>query len=99
MPRVAVVLAACLAGCARAPVSPAPAVAPAAAAVAAPASAPLPPAAAGKIRADQVGTVSPVPGFRGGGAGWRIEVQATGGMRHAVRLEQAAGVATGPGPR
>ncbi len=46
----------------------------------------LPPGAAGKIAADQVGKVSPVPAFQGGGAGWRVEIQATGGLRHSVKL-------------
>jgi hypothetical protein len=44
------------------------------------------PGSRGKIAADQVGKVSPVPAFQGGGAGWGIAIQATGGLRHSVRL-------------
>ena len=55
-----------------------------------PAGAPAPdapaPGSRGKIAADQVGKVSPVPAFQGGGAGWGIAIQATGGLRHSVRL-------------
>jgi hypothetical protein len=45
-----------------------------------------PSVAKGKIAADQVGKVSPVPAFQGGGGDWRIAIQATGGMRHSVQL-------------
>jgi len=55
----------------------------------------LPPAAAGKISADQVGKVSPVPAFQGGGEDWSIEIQAIGGMRHSVRLSTGDDVQTG----
>ena len=59
----------------------------------APAQDPTPPApdgvparAAGKMSAAQVGTLTPVPAFQGGGAGWRVEIQSLGDMRHSVRL-------------
>ncbi|MGO4779082.1 hypothetical protein AB4084_26805, partial [Lysobacter sp. 2RAB21] len=38
----------------------------------------------GKIGADQVGKVSPVPAFKGFGEHWSIEIQATGEMNHKV---------------
>jgi hypothetical protein len=66
-----------------------------------PADAPPPgapaPGSRGKIAADQVGKVSPVPAFQGGGAGWGIAIQATGGLRHSVRLHWSgsAGDASG----
>jgi hypothetical protein len=46
----------------------------------------VPTGAAGKISADQVGKVSPVPAFQGGGANWSVEVLAVGDMRHSVKL-------------
>ena len=46
----------------------------------------LPPGSRGKIAADQVGKVSPVPAFQGGGGDWRISIHAVGGMRHDVQL-------------
>jgi hypothetical protein len=55
----------------------------------------VPAAAAGKISADQVGKVSPVPAFQGGGKDWSIEIQAVGGMRHSVRLSTGDDVQTG----
>ena len=45
-----------------------------------------PPGSRGKIAADQVGKVSPVPAFQGGGGDWRISIRAVGGMRHDVQL-------------
>jgi hypothetical protein len=45
-----------------------------------------PPGSRGKIAADQVGKVSPVPAFQGGGGDWRISIRAIGGMRHDVQL-------------
>ena len=44
------------------------------------------PGARGKIAADQVGKLSPVPAFEGGGPGWDISIHATAGLRHDVRL-------------
>lgn len=46
----------------------------------------VPTGAAGRIAADQVGKVSPVPAFQGGGAGWSVEILAVGDMRHGVKL-------------
>ena len=40
----------------------------------------------GKLAADQVGKLSPVPAFEGGGVDWRISIHAVGGMRHDVQL-------------
>lgn len=58
--------------------------------------APSPPRAHGKIAADQVGKLSPVPAFEGGGAGWDISIHAIAGLRHDVRLRRgAAQVANG----
>jgi len=48
----------------------------------------LPPGAAGKISAAQVGKLSPVPAFRGVGAGWRLQVQAVGDLGHDVVLQR-----------
>ena len=50
-----------------------------------------PPGAAGKISADMVGKVSPVPAFKGLGEHFNIEIQSHGGqtaegMRHRVHL-------------
>jgi hypothetical protein len=44
------------------------------------------PGSRGKIAADQVGKVSPVPAFQGGGGDWRISIRAVGGLRHDVQL-------------
>jgi hypothetical protein len=55
----------------------------------------IPAAAAGKISADQVGKVSPVPAFQGGAADWSVEILAVGDMRHGVTLTTGAGVQTG----
>jgi hypothetical protein len=55
----------------------------------------VPPAAAGKISADQVGKLSPVPAFQGGGANWSVEILATGDMRHSVKLITGDDVQTG----
>ena len=55
----------------------------------------VPPGASGKISADQVGKVSPVPAFQGGGADWSVEILAVGDMRHGVTLTTGAGVQTG----
>ena len=52
----------------------------------APATGTPPPGSRGKIAADQVGKVSPVPAFQGGGGDWRISIHAVGGMRHDVQL-------------
>ena len=46
----------------------------------------LPAGATGKISAAQVGRISPVPAFKGGGSDWQIEIQATGDFRHDVQL-------------
>jgi hypothetical protein len=54
-----------------------------------------PPGAAGKISAEQVGKVSPVPAFQGGGADWSIEILAVGDMRHSVKLIAGDDVQTG----
>lgn len=45
----------------------------------------------GKIAADQVGKVSPVPAFMGGGEHWSIDIQATGDMNHRVQLTWGSG--------
>lgn len=45
----------------------------------------------GKIGADQVGKVSPVPAFKGFGEHWGIEIQATGEMSHKVELTWGSG--------
>jgi hypothetical protein len=45
----------------------------------------------GKIGADQVGKVSPVPAFKGFGEHWSIEIQATGEMNHKVDLTWGSG--------
>lgn len=47
---------------------------------------PPPPGARGKIAADQVGKLSPVPAFEGGGADWDVSIHAVAGLRHDVRL-------------
>ena len=46
----------------------------------------VPIGAAGKISADQVGKVSPVPAFQGRGADWSVEILSVGDMRHSVKL-------------
>jgi hypothetical protein len=45
----------------------------------------------GKIGADQVGKVSPVPAFKGFGEHWGIEIQATGERSHKVELTWGSG--------
>ena len=55
----------------------------------------VPPGAAGKISADQVGKVSPVPAFQGAGAGWSVEIASLGDMRHSVKLISGDDVQTG----
>ncbi|MFS8063463.1 MAG: hypothetical protein ACMG5Z_02635 [Luteimonas sp.] len=55
----------------------------------------VPSGAAGKISADQVGKVSPVPAFQGGGADWSIEIQSVGDMRHSIKLVTGDAVQTG----
>jgi hypothetical protein len=57
---------------------------------------PPPPGSRGKIAAGQVGKVSPVPAFQGGGGDWRISIRAVGGMRHDVQLRWG-GTAHGAG--
>ncbi|MGJ7904200.1 hypothetical protein [Lysobacter sp. 1R34A] len=58
----------------------------------------------GKIGADQVGKVSPVPAFKGYGEHWGIDIQASGGMAHKVELtwgsgsERASGTVDYKGP-
>ena len=48
----------------------------------------LPPGTRGKIGADQVGAVSPVPAFRAVGKGWRLQAEGTEGMRLSARLQR-----------
>jgi hypothetical protein len=55
----------------------------------------VPAGAAGKISADQVGKVSPVPGFQGGGVDWSVEIASLGDMRHSVKLISGDVVQTG----
>jgi hypothetical protein len=55
----------------------------------------VPPGAAGKISVDQVGKVSPLPAFQGGGANWSIEILSVGDMRHSVKLTTGDDVQTG----
>ncbi|MFC7301047.1 hypothetical protein [Cognatiluteimonas weifangensis] len=50
----------------------------------------VPAAEHGKLGTDQVGVLSPVAAFEGGGADWRIEIRADGGLRHGVRLQRGA---------
>ncbi|MEH6420506.1 hypothetical protein [Pseudomonas sp. CGJS7] len=45
----------------------------------------------GKIGADQVGKVSPVPAFKGFGEHWSIDIHATGEMNHKVELTWGSG--------
>ncbi|UHQ23380.1 hypothetical protein LVB77_01300 [Lysobacter sp. 5GHs7-4] len=63
------------------------------AATAEPAPAETSPAVAprGKIGADQVGQVSPVPAFKGLGEHWSVDIQARGGMDHSVALVWGSG--------
>jgi hypothetical protein len=55
----------------------------------------VPIGAAGKISADQVGKVSPVPAFQGRGADWSVEILSLGDMRHSVKLITGDDVQTG----
>jgi hypothetical protein len=55
----------------------------------------VPPGATGKISADQVGKVSPVPAFQGAGADWSVEILSLGDMRHSVKLASGDDVQTG----
>jgi hypothetical protein len=55
----------------------------------------VPPGATGKISADQVGKVSPVPAFQGAGADWSVEILSLGEMRHSVKLASGDDVQTG----
>ena len=55
----------------------------------------VPAAAAGKISADQVGKVSPVPAFQGRGADWSVEILSVGDMRHSIKLTSGDDVQTG----
>jgi len=87
--------AALLAGCAApeapktaGPATPAPADEKAAPATAASAGGERP---RGKIGADQVGKLSPVPALKGFGEHWSIQIQATGGMNHSVELTWGSG--------
>ncbi|MBT2750153.1 MULTISPECIES: hypothetical protein [unclassified Lysobacter] len=99
MSLAAVLAVAVLAACSKPPV--ADSAKPAMADTAAPADAarvPEPTAGAGagerpmgKIGADQVGKVSPVPAFKGFGEHWSIEIQATGEMNHKVDLTWGSG--------
>lgn len=45
----------------------------------------------GKIGADQVGKVSPVPAFKGFGEHWSVDIQSTGEMNHKVELTWGSG--------
>jgi hypothetical protein len=55
----------------------------------------VPAGAAGKISADQVGKISPVPAFQGAGADWSVEIASLGEMRHSVKLISGDDVQTG----
>lgn len=48
----------------------------------------LPPGASGKLGADQVDELSPVPAFRALGDGWRMQAEGTEGMRLSARLQR-----------
>ena len=48
----------------------------------------VPPGASGKLGADQVGELSPVPAFRALGDGWRMQAEGTEGMRLSARLQR-----------
>lgn len=50
-----------------------------------------------KIAAGQEGSLSPVPAFMGGGAGWRIDIQATGNMQHKFSITGSDGVVKATG--
>lgn len=60
--------------------------------------------AAAKIAPGQVGTLSPVPAFKGFAEHWSIDIQSTGEMNHTVELtwgsgsEKASGTARYNGP-
>lgn len=66
--------------------APADAVAPAPVSDPGPAGQPM-----GKIGADQVGKLSPVPAFKGFGEHWSVDIQATGEMNHKVDLTWGSG--------
>ncbi|ATE74387.1 hypothetical protein [Lysobacter capsici] len=98
MPLAAILTVAVLAACSKPPVADPPAVDANKAATAdtvAPAADPTPAAPAdqpmGKIGADQVGKVSPVPAFKGFGEHWSIDIHATGEMNHQVELTWGSG--------
>ena len=103
MPFAAILTVAVLAACSKPPVADPPpvdankAATPdtAAPATTAPAADPNPAAPAGqpmgKIGADQVGKVSPVPAFKGFGEHWGIDIHATGEMNHKVELTWGSG--------
>lgn len=55
----------------------------------------VPTGAAGEIAASQVGRVSPVPAFQGGGADWSVEILSLGDMRHSVKLASGDDVQAG----
>lgn len=50
-----------------------------------------------KIAAEQQGMLSPVPAFVGSGAGWRIDIQATGNMQHKFSITGSDGVVKATG--
>lgn len=99
IPLTAVALVALAAGCSKppatAPATPegaAGAATDSAAATATPATDPGPAGQPmGKIGADQVGKVSPVPAFKGFGEHWNVDIQATGEMNHKVELTWGSG--------
>lgn len=91
----AALCAALLAGCAApetpktaGPAAPAPAGEDAAPAAASPVGGERP---LGKIGADQVGKLSPVPALKGFGEHWSVQIQATGEMNHTVELTWGSG--------
>jgi hypothetical protein len=55
------------------------------------------PKPAGKISADMVGKVSPIPAFKGQGRGWRIDIHALDATQHHVALRWAETRATDSG--
>lgn len=90
IPLVAVLATVLAVGCA--PAGPAKSDNAAGDAAAPPAADPAPAAQPmGKIGADQVGKVSPVPAFKGFGEHWGIDIQATGEMNHKVDLTWGSG--------
>lgn len=95
MPLAAILAVAVLAACSKPPAAEPPAVdanKPATVDTAAPVADPAPAAQPmGKIGADQVGKVSPVPAFKGFGEHWSIDIQATGEMNHKVDLTWGSG--------